>query len=188
QEIGRAGRDGLPSICQAFYSNADFVTSKFFLKDIKSEKFLAHRADMISKMQQYLNSTRCRRQMLLSHFQGEEVKSSQLSEKCCDNCKKKIKRSQMMKNSDSSQQSLDGKKDFAEEAKVLFGAIEATGGAFGLAVPILIVRGSSNQRITEAMKRCPQYGKGKHISEAWWKAFGKYSSVANKLYILANSF
>ncbi|GBN16085.1 Werner syndrome ATP-dependent helicase [Araneus ventricosus] len=173
QEIGRAGRDGLPSICQAFYSNADFVTSKFFLKDIKSEKFLAHRADMISKMQQYLNSTRCRRQMLLSHFQGEEVKSSQLSEKCCDNCKKKIKRSQMMKNTDSSQQSLDGKKDFAEEAKVLFGAIEATGGAFGLSVPILIVRGSSNQRITEAMKRCPQYGKGKHISEAWWKAFGR---------------
>ncbi|CAL1287819.1 unnamed protein product [Larinioides sclopetarius] len=174
QEIGRAGRDGLPSICQVFYSNGDFVTSKFFLKDIKSEKFLAHRADMISKMQQYLNSTRCRRQMLLSHFQGgEEVQSTQLSEKCCDNCKKKIKRSQMTKNDNSSQQSLDGKKDFAEEAKLLFGAIEATRGAFGLAVPIFIVRGSANQRVTEGMKKCPQYGKGKHISEAWWKAFGR---------------
>ncbi|KAF8783188.1 Werner syndrome ATP-dependent helicase like protein [Argiope bruennichi] len=173
QEIGRAGRDGLPSICQVFYSNADFVTSKFFLKDIKSEKFLAHRADMISKMQQYLNSTRCRRQMLLSHFQGEEVKITQQSEKCCDNCKKKIKRSQMMKNNTSSQQSLDGKKDFAKEAKLLFGTIEATGGAFGLAVPILILRGSANQRITEPMKKCPQYGKGKNISEAWWKAFGR---------------
>ncbi|KAG8188629.1 hypothetical protein JTE90_005982 [Oedothorax gibbosus] len=174
QEIGRAGRDGSPSVCQVFYANGDFVTSKFFLKEIKNEKFFAHKSDMISKMQQYLNSTKCRRQMLLSHFQGEEVKCTGQTEKCCDNCKKRLKRNQQSaKNGGSSQQSQDDRKDFAEEAKLLFGAIESTGGSFGLQIPIYILRGSSNQKVTEQMKRCPTYGKGKHIAENWWKAFGR---------------
>ncbi|XP_071037772.1 bifunctional 3'-5' exonuclease/ATP-dependent helicase WRN [Parasteatoda tepidariorum] len=131
QEIGRAGRDGSPSICQVFYSNGDFVTSKFFLKEIKSEKFLAHKQDMISKMQQYLNSNQCRRKMLLSHFQGESVTNLKQSDKCCDNCKKKIKRAQMSsQNSTSSQCIADDKKDFSEEAKLLFSVVEFITGIF----------------------------------------------------------
>ncbi|KFM69976.1 Werner syndrome ATP-dependent helicase, partial [Stegodyphus mimosarum] len=128
---------------------------------------------MITKMQQYLNSTRCRRQMLLSHFEGHEVTHVGGTDICCDNCRKRLKRAKNVLKAGSSQNSLDDKKDFTEEAKLLFAVIEYTNGSFGLSVPILILRGSSSQRMSERMKNCPQYGMGKHKSDNWWKAFGR---------------
>ncbi|XP_054724096.1 bifunctional 3'-5' exonuclease/ATP-dependent helicase WRN-like [Uloborus diversus] len=173
QEIGRAGRDGSPSVCQVFYANGDFTASKFYLKDIKNETFMEHKADMIAKMQQYLGSVKCRRHMLLSHFEGHEVTNVGGHEKCCDNCKKRSRRALLNKADSSSQKTTDDKKDFTVEAKILFGAIEFTGGKFGLNTPIFIVRGSGNVRVTDQMKKCPEYGKGKHKSDNWWKAFGR---------------
>lgn len=76
QEIGRAGRDGLPSDTVLFYSMGDIVLLRKFAEmsgqsDINMEK--------LRRMQQYAEADICRRRILLSYF-GENMDHD------CNNC------------------------------------------------------------------------------------------------------
>ncbi|MGL2994683.1 DNA helicase RecQ, partial [Flavobacterium sp. TSSA_36] len=80
QEIGRAGRDGLPSETILFESYGDLIQlQKFASEGSNSEIQLAK----LERMKQYADALSCRRKILLSYF-GELVK-----ENCgnCDICK-----------------------------------------------------------------------------------------------------
>jgi len=80
QEIGRAGRDGLPSETILFESYADVIQlQKFAGEGLNSEVQLAK----LERMKQYADALSCRRKILLSYF-GELV-----TENCgnCDICK-----------------------------------------------------------------------------------------------------
>lgn len=80
QEIGRAGRDGLPSETLLFESYADMIQlQKFASEGLNSEVQLAK----LERMKQYADALSCRRKILLSYF-GELV-----TENCgnCDICK-----------------------------------------------------------------------------------------------------
>ncbi len=80
QEIGRAGRDGLPSSTLLFHSYADVVQlQKFAEGSGNSEVQLAK----LERMKQYSEALSCRRRILLSYF-GEII-----SKDCgnCDVCK-----------------------------------------------------------------------------------------------------
>lgn len=84
QEIGRAGRDGLPSEALLLYSPGDIRKIRFFFKDAsdpsKAEKLL-------QGMIQYAAGTECRRKKMLSYF-GESYTATpaEKSDCCCDIC------------------------------------------------------------------------------------------------------
>ncbi|WP_417941396.1 DNA helicase RecQ [Flavobacterium sp. RS13.1] len=80
QEIGRAGRDGLPAETILFESYADVIQlQKFASEGLNSDVQLAK----LDRMKQYADALSCRRKILLSYF-GELV-----TEDCgnCDICK-----------------------------------------------------------------------------------------------------
>ena len=82
QETGRAGRDGLAAECVLFYSAGDLAKQLGFI-DEKDQRERALALEGLRRMQQYAETSDCRRRLLLGHF-GETLPHDNCAG--CDNC------------------------------------------------------------------------------------------------------
>lgn len=150
QEIGRAGRDGKNSECYMFYSSKDFRLNRYFLNELLDQDKREYREAEIVRMEKFIYSMDCRRQIILNHF-GEDHNGNCNN---CDNC-----------NSNESILSFD----FTEYAMVLFKVMKKLNNTYGSQQYILILRGSKSKKINQSMKLMAEYNKGNTKSEKWWK-------------------
>jgi ATP-dependent DNA helicase RecQ len=150
QEIGRAGRDGLPAVCLLLYSRGDAVLHRRFIEEGAPSERLGRRA-RLEAMLQFAETTGCRREPLLAYF-GEVV-----GPKCgsCDNC---VRVSPAL-----------GMVDRTPEAVQFLSCACLTNQVFGQEHLIQVLRGSRSQRILrKGHDKLPVHGTGMaHSSDEW---------------------
>jgi ATP-dependent DNA helicase RecQ len=148
QEIGRAGRDGLPSETVLYYSYADIaMLNKFAMEGSQAEVNL----EKLKRMQQYAEADSCRRKILLTYF------SERIEENCgnCDVC-------------------LNPRKHFDGTILVqkALSGVHRTGEKVGVNLLIDILRGSRRQEIVEAgYDKIKTHGIGAEISASDWQRY-----------------
>ena len=185
QEIGRAGRDGLRSVCRVYYSMADFNIHRYHLTQAAAET-RGYRAEMIHQMENYLQyKEKCRRVELLRHFQpgssGDQLGLTRSTD-CCDCCTSHILKGGQAGTSTDTGNTEDKELDMTAEAKMVIEAIRVIGEMKGITAVVAMVRGEKgNKSLFERHQKHPHFGVGSNKSKSFWTALIREMVSANLL-------
>ena len=148
QEIGRAGRDGLPAEALLFYSYGDVVTLQQFA--LQSGQVQVN-MDKLRSMQQFAESGVCRRRILLSYF------NERYDHDChnCDVC-------------DNPPARFDG----TTYAQMALSAIKRTDEQAGMYTVTDILRGWRKTEVIEkGYDKLKTFGVGRDLTVTEWNAY-----------------
>ncbi|MCB0514636.1 MAG: DNA helicase RecQ [Chitinophagales bacterium] len=146
QEIGRAGRDGLPSDTLLFYSYADVVQWREMINNTSAQPEV--QLTRLERMQHYAEAAICRRQILLQYF------NETLAEPCnnCDVCK-------------NPPEIFDG----TILAQKILSAVARTNQTANIQMVVDILRASAKKElIARNFHTLKTYGVGRDIATADW--------------------
>jgi ATP-dependent DNA helicase RecQ len=150
QEIGRAGRDGLPAHCLLLYSYGDVAKLRFFIdqKEGEERKVGVQHLDAIVRYAE--DEVNCRRKPLLAYF-GETF----AAEKCdnCDNC-------------NAEAPTLE---DITVPAQKFLSCVKRTGERFGAGHVADVLLGSKAEKVLKyEHDQLSTYGIGRELTQKQW--------------------
>ena len=148
QEIGRAGRDGLPSETRLYYNMKDFVLYSQFADNGANSTM---QKEKLSRMLQFAEAKSCRRKILLSYF-GEHLTNACGNCDVCDNPPKDFDGTLL------AQKALSGIARMKEKE--------------GITMLINVLRGSNNAEVyAGGYFQLKTYGVGSDVSFFDWRDY-----------------
>jgi ATP-dependent DNA helicase RecQ len=163
QEIGRAGRDGLPARALLLYGAGDIALARHRIAESPADEAQKRiERQRLEAMVAIAEAATCRRALLLRCF-GEEV----TAERCgnCDVCLAPPKL-------------FDG----TVAAQKLLSAVLRTGRRFGVGHVVDVLRGRVTDKVAQfAHDRLPTFGVGKDLSDNAWRSVARQLVVRGAL-------
>jgi ATP-dependent DNA helicase RecQ len=159
QEIGRAGRDGLPAHCLLLFTYADAAKLRYFIRQKQGKERHVAQQHLEAIIEFAENCSRCRRVPLLAYF-GESYGRNPGENNCgnCDYCGK----------------STTAMTDITLPAQKFLSCVKRTGETFAADHVVKVLRGSRSKMVQKLKHHhLSTYGIGKEWSKQQWLDFSR---------------
>lgn len=172
QEIGRAGRDGLPALCCLLYNYSDSIKQTYFINKTMDKRIRNNQFYQLEMMVRFAETGNCRRKTMLEYF--GEVYSEKNCNACdiCMNVDDAHSGNEAVSRNESCKITKDFKiietSDIAQTSKMFLTAVKQVQ-YFGADHVINVLRGMKGKKIMQHQHEQLQvYGAGGFLTKKQW--------------------